>query len=103
MTYEEAIQILNKNRELCMFNPLTGDNKPMNEDCRLSASALDLAIKALEKQIPKKAYDIDYDINRETISFDCPSCLSSLYAEDELENVGYCCVCGQALDWSATE
>ena len=51
MTYEEAISILTKDRALCLFNPWTGENVPLNEDCRMSAEALKLAIEALEKQI----------------------------------------------------
>ena len=37
-------------RDLCNFNPMTGEEEPMNEDCRKSAEALDMAIKALERQ-----------------------------------------------------
>ena len=59
----------------------------------------EIILEALEKQKPKKPYDID----REMKSFDCPSCLSSLWSEDELENTGYCCICGQALLWEDTE
>ena len=35
---------------MCNFNPMTGEEEPMNEDCRKSAEALDMAIKALEQQ-----------------------------------------------------
>ena len=49
MTIEEAIAQLKMDRDLCNFNPMTGDEEPMNEDCRISAEALDMAIKALEK------------------------------------------------------
>ncbi|MBQ0167482.1 MAG: hypothetical protein KBT02_10295 [Treponema sp.] len=88
MTYEEAKKILKAFIEIngCIELPIV-------------INAIKKAIEALEMRTPKKAYDV----NREMKSFDCPSCLSSLYAEDELENVGYCCVCGQAIDWSADE
>ena len=47
MTREEAIARLKLDRDLCNFNPMTGEEEPMNEDCRKSAEALDMAIKAL--------------------------------------------------------
>ena len=50
MTREEAIAQLKMNRDLCNFNPMTGEEEPMNEDCRKSAEAFDMAIKALEQQ-----------------------------------------------------
>ena len=50
MTREEAIAQLKMDRDLCNFNPMTGEEEPMNEDCRKSAEALDMAIKALERQ-----------------------------------------------------
>lgn len=57
--------------------------------------ALKMAIKALEKQIPKK-------VNKETKdSYDnviprCPSCLK-MFVED------YCSKCGQKIDWTVEE
>ena len=50
MTREEAIAQLKMDRDLCNFNPMTGKEEPMNEDCRKSAEALDMAIKTLEQQ-----------------------------------------------------
>ena len=50
MTREEAIAQLKRDRDLCNFNPMTGEEEPMNEDCRKSAEALGMAIKALEQQ-----------------------------------------------------
>lgn len=61
--------------------------------------AYDMAIKALEKQIPKKPYDVD----TERKTFDCPACLSKLYADEDVRDCTYCCVCGQALDWGEEE
>lgn len=49
MTGKEAIARLKLDRDLCNFNPMTGEKEPMNEDCRKSAEALDMAIKALEQ------------------------------------------------------
>jgi hypothetical protein len=50
MTREEAIAQLKMDRDLCNFNPMTGEEEPMSEDCRKSAEALDMAIKALEQE-----------------------------------------------------
>ena len=50
MTREEAIAQLKSDRDLCNFNPMTGEEEPMNEDCRKSAEALDIAINALEQE-----------------------------------------------------
>ena len=50
MTKKEAIAQLKMDRDLCNFNPMTGEEEPMNEDCRKSAEALDIAIKALEQE-----------------------------------------------------
>ena len=49
MTREEAIARLKLDRDLCNFNPMTGEEEPMSEDCRKSAEALDMAIKALDQ------------------------------------------------------
>lgn len=57
--------------------------------------ALDMAIKALEKQIAKK-------VNKETkdsygnVIPRCPSC-SKMFVED------YCSKCGQKIDWTVEE
>ena len=53
--------------------------------------ALVMAIKALEKQIPKK-YVWHKDMNR-IGRMSCPTCLK-IVPHDE-----YCCNCGQKLDW----
>lgn len=56
-------------------------------------------IKALEKQIPKKPYDVDTECK----TFDCPACLSKLYADEDVRDCGYCCICGQKLLWEEKE
>ena len=48
MTLEEAMRVLKKDRDLCMFNPTTGEREPMNEDCRESAKAYDVILSTLE-------------------------------------------------------
>ena len=65
-------------------------------------SALNLAISALEKQIPKKP-DLEgdgYDDNGELIydTWICPCC--GKYYELYYEEYEFCPQCGQAIDWT---
>lgn len=96
MTYEEAVLILTRDRALCLFNPWTGENVPINEDCRMSAEALELAIAALEKQIPKKPVHMHKN-------YYCPICKEDgwLLRDDAIPNDmdSFCGICGQAIDW----
>lgn len=57
--------------------------------------AFDMAIKALEKQIPKKPLQIITDDN-EYICMICPSCRQIAVALNAI----HCWNCGQKLDWS---
>ena len=50
----------------------------------------DIAIEAIEKQIPKKPI-------KWYSEYICPGCSADLYIENEDD---YCTDCGQALDWS---
>ena len=54
--------------------------------------AFEIAIKALEKQIPKKPKEKDC-IGFNTLA--CPECKMALYLYEP-----YCDNCGQAIDWS---
>ena len=72
------------------------------EDCK---QALELGVKALEKQIPKKPTPIDYEKYMDTVknalflkgSYWCPNC-------NHVVKCGtYCSDCGQKLDWSDEE
>ena len=61
--------------------------------------ANDVAIKALEKQIPKKPI-----VTGEFCSYKiycCPCCREELYEDTEWGNMefAYCTDCGQKLDW----
>lgn len=96
MTAEKAVKILKANDERRIAS--------------IYVSIKALAIKALEKQIPKKAtekttnrgidisgeYDIDFDLC-------CPVCgaVVGTFEAEENEYFYKCCPdCGQALDWS---
>lgn len=65
--------------------------------------AEDLAIKALEKQIPKRA------ISTYIGNYKCPTCENYIDITDddlyvyEIVPLEYCPNCGQALDWGETE
>ena len=67
--------------------------------------ALELGVKTLEKQIPKKPTPIDYEKYMDTVknalflkgSYWCPNC-------NHVVKCGtYCSDCGQKLDWSDEE
>lgn len=65
------------------------DNEHYTNKCN---KAHQIAISALEKQIPKKVIKNEgyWEIN-------CPYCLTDIAEEKGNE---YCVICGQALDWS---
>ena len=86
MTEAEAINHLKLCKSSRLFIP--------NDD------VLDMAIKALEKQISKKPHDID---EREEddfyyLGFMCPSCGGAITCQPYRPD--YCKHCGQQLDWS---
>ena len=85
MTYEEAINAIKSN-----YPP---------ENYTILREGLDMAIEALEKQIPKKPikYDIDYSGNP---LFRCPVCGDSWNSNEFGDGIEHCWTCGQALDWS---
>ena len=64
------------------------------------AIAFEIAIKALEKQMPKKPIKSDRQEIRYTLTYDCPTCGRQFTGTGF---AGYCYHCGQALDWSDTE
>ena len=64
--------------------------------------ALEIGVKALEKQIPKKPTPIDYEKYMDTVknalflkgAYWCPNC------KHVVKCGTYCSDCGQKLDWS---
>ena len=87
MTNKEAIEILKSNK------PTSDPRKCGKELC----TAVDKAIEALKKQIPKKSVEIITDDNE--YPYDrCPSCKRKLYIGQP-----YCDNCGQAIDWSSKD
>lgn len=58
-----------------------------------------MAIKGLEKQIPKKPKFVEPNYGY----FECDSCGEAIYYDDVAESHKYCLHCGQALDWGQEE
>ena len=95
MTSSEAIEKL-KNMRLYM------QIEDENNDCKFTEDdykANEMAIQALEKQIPKKP--INYDKHY----YKCPCCNEDLEIDDDMlfiydeEPPKFCIKCGQKLDW----
>lgn len=102
MTEEVAIKEIRENM-LCDYC-IAGCDECDIESCS-NKDAFSVAIKALEKQIPKKPTPIDYkkymDVVNNAISlkggFWCPNC------KCVVKSGTYCNLCGQKLDWSDEE
>lgn len=58
------------------------------------AESIDMAIKALEKQMPRKPNLKDVGTDQ---WLECPSCYDTKIDDEGTE---YCSACGQKLDWS---
>lgn len=51
--------------------------------------------EAMEKQMPKKPRDVEYDHSY----FVCDNCGTAIYTSDEFDGHHYCLNCGQAIEW----
>ena len=61
-----------------------------------SLYAIDRAIAAIEKQIPKQVQYLDKNEGY----FECGTCKGAIYnTSDDLEDHIYCLLCGQKVDW----
>ena len=88
MTYKEAIEILQEEHDYC-------------QEMSYVIKALEMAICALEKQIPKKPIirkTEDYFGYTEHIL--CPNCEKVDFG---YERPCFCKLCGQAIDWKVSE
>lgn len=73
-------------------------------DYCLQCNSMEMAISALEKQVPKKVI-CRLDTHTNTTTGFCPVC-SLLVHENVTQKqtkTNYCRFCGQAIDWSDTE
>ena len=89
MTYKEALDSINYDISVAQkFGDLYADD--------VEVEALLVAAEALEKQVPKKPYDVNDDWSY----FKCSTCGDEIYSTSDFEDHKYCLHCGQALDWS---
>ena len=86
MKPEEAIEVLNEILDVLGYAHYSNSREYI---------AVDLAIQALEKQVPK-SYDIR--CNSSGVCYDCPECGVKIDRYDK-----YCFNCGQCQDWSESE
>ena len=89
MEIKEAVNVMKKYTDISMSKTVI--------------EAHNMAIEALEKQIPKKVNDVfkSFDV----VYGDCPCCgeiyrLEPLEDEEKPRLPNYCSDCGQKLDWS---
>lgn len=97
---EEAIKELKEDRALYESNIVeVGDGTP---DGQLLL-ALDMAIDALEKQIPKKptfeGKGFDGNVNTTHDTWICPCCGEGYEVDYYCDDYKYCPWCGQMIDW----
>lgn len=96
MNYQEAIELLNELLSKGNFTDQYGDM----DDSSPYEEAINIAVKAIEKQIPKKAKNNGYYSEIARFIGACPLCNRYNVSDDDNN---YCYVCGQALDWSVTQ
>jgi rRNA maturation protein Nop10 len=77
-----------------------------NVTCDLTQEVIDMAISALEKQIPKRKLEKD-QYNEKLFGLRCPSCgervgnyNGRLNTFSHMALINYCPKCGQAIDFS---
>ena len=96
MTAQEAIEVLKEDRYLYESDIVSaGDGSP-DGDLLL---AIDMAVAALEKQIPKKPVG---DLNS-VPHYRCPSCKNAVKVYEDDAVRPQCHYCNQKLDWGDTE
>lgn len=108
MNYQEAIELLN---ELLLKGNFTDQYGDM-DDSSPYEEAINIAIKAIEKQIPQKLKIETLECMIQGYSYMdkccvCPSCgefRGNLdYESFKIKKYSFCPDCGQALDWSVTQ
>lgn len=90
MTSEEAIAIIRRKTSI-------PDSGEAFEDIE---KAYDMAVEALEKQIPKEPIENRKERIRYTSVYSCPSCGGGFTGTGIAD---YCYHCGQALKWGDTD
>ena len=100
MTESEAIKELKEDISL-YDNEITRLDASIGTPDRNLIDALEMAINALEKQIPMKVLH-SYDDSVDENWCSCPICCSGLGWEHG-KHYKYCMNCGKKLDWSDEE
>ena len=101
MTIEEAIERIKEIYRKC--NEF--EDCRYGSDCEICLEAVDMAISALEKQIPNRPQQDEY-FKHDYICSCCGEKLAESVDDDcdlQEEMAGWCPHCGQALDWSEEE
>lgn len=93
MTNKEAIEILQGRKSCVDVDEYCGNS---GATCDMCDKAFDMAIEALEKQIPKKPRLV------EDKYYEC-ACFNNLAFKFESPGLPYCLSCGQKLDWGDAE
>ena len=93
MTESEAIKILQRDLQIQLENKALPDG----------IEAIQIAIQALEKQMPKKPYHISQVDDNDNANVECPMCHATTDYSVNVIKRGYCWKCGQLLDWSDEE
>lgn len=104
----EAIEELKSIEDKAIALDKYGEYYSVLQNCLREREACAVAIAALEKQIPKKPYiqqiEVDY---YEHDCYECPNCDSFLgyisECKEEHYQYNYCPECGQHIDWSEVE
>ena len=93
MTESEAIKILQRDLQIQLENKALPDG----------IEAIQIAIQALEKQIPKKPRKTDSyrGILKRVHAYVCPTCGNACLEKymNERQDTMFCWNCGQKLDW----
>lgn len=99
MTYEEAIKIFRRQLEIANKNVADFEKtfKNQKSNYRYDVELYELAISALEKQIPKKPIFWNKEL------YICPNCHRAEYIKQRDALDVYCGFCGQWIDWSDTK
>ena len=99
MTESEAIKELKE--DIALYdNEITRLDASIGTPDRNLIDALDMAIQALEKQIPKKPIKSENQVVRYVNTYYCPICNLGIAGTNIAK---WCYHCGQKLDWSDEE
>ena len=91
--YEDCNEKLCDNCDLCYAQGNVGEH----------IKSIEIAIQALEKQIPKKPYHISQVDDNDNANVECQMCHATTDYSVNVIKRGYCWKCGQLLDWSDEE